>query len=137
MRNSHPGARAFPPPRGFTLIDVMITVALIGILSALASENLDLLLMRAKRTEAVLGLNSVWLAEKTYYANEGHYAGTFDLLGSPIEGGVTLSPVSVRGQQYTYHLARPWGDSSFYCAAVGNIDQDPWPDVVTIEEGRP
>jgi prepilin-type N-terminal cleavage/methylation domain-containing protein len=48
--------------RGFTLIDVMIALAVIAILASLASPEFDTMLARTRRTEAVVGLHALWTA---------------------------------------------------------------------------
>lgn len=123
---------------GFTVLDLMIVMAILGLLATVALDEFQHSLSRAKRTEAVVGLDALWIAEKEYYnSHDEHYAGSFADLGFQVEGGVRLSTTKMKGHRYTYYLSQPWGPTSFYCAAVGQIDQDPYPDVVTIDEGRP
>jgi prepilin-type N-terminal cleavage/methylation domain-containing protein len=122
---------------GFTLIDVMIVLAVIAILAGLASQEFDRMLNRTRRTEAVVGLHAVWTAQTAYRVNEGHYAKTFDDLGGmPLQGILRVSPATAKSSRYTFHLSQPWGPQSFYCVAAGQLDPDPWPDILTIEEGR-
>jgi prepilin-type N-terminal cleavage/methylation domain-containing protein len=124
-------------PRGFTLIDLMIVIAIISVLTGLASQEFDKMLARARRTEAVVGLQAVWAAQAAYYASEGHYASTFDALGGlPMHGATRISPATARTRKYSFHLSQPWGAASFYCVAAGQLDPDPWPDILVIEEGR-
>jgi len=124
-------------PRGFTLIDLMIVIAIISVLTGLASQEFDKMLARARRTEAVVGLEAVWAAQSAYFASEGHYAATFDALGGlPMHGVTRISPATARTRKYTFHLSQPWGPGSFYCVAAGQLDPDPWPDILVIEEGR-
>jgi len=122
---------------GFTLIDVMIALAVLAILAGLASQEFDRMLARTRRTEAVVGLHAVWTAQTAYRVNEGHYAKTFDDLGGmPLQGILRVSPATAKSSRYTFHLSQPWGPQSFYCVAAGQLDPDPWPDILTIEEGR-
>jgi prepilin-type N-terminal cleavage/methylation domain-containing protein len=124
-------------PRGFTLVDLMIALTLIAILMGLASVEFEKMLARTRRTEAVLGLQSVWTAQTAYLANEGRYANTFDALGGlPIEGATRISAATAKTRRYTFHISQPWGPRSFYCVAAGQLDPDPWPDLLVIEEGR-
>lgn len=124
-------------PRGFTLVDVMIVIAIISVFTGLATQEFGKGLARARRTEAVLGLQAVWAAQTGYFASEGHYAATFDALGGlPMEGATRISPATARTRKYTFHLSQPWGPNSFYCVAAGQLDPDPWPDILVIEEGR-
>ena len=56
-------------PRGFTLIDVMIAVAVLAILVGLAAQEFDHMLAKARRTEAVVGLQALWTAQAAYRAD--------------------------------------------------------------------
>jgi type IV pilus assembly protein PilE len=122
---------------GFTLIDVMISLTVVAVLAGLAMQEFDRMLLRTRRTGAVLALHAVWTAQTAYHANEGHYAKTFDDLGGiPVSGVTRVSPATARSDRYTFHMSQPWGVQSFYCVAAGQLDPDPWPDILTIEEGR-
>jgi len=59
--------------RGFTLIEVMITVSIVGILAAIALPEYDQLLQRSKRAEIPLNLDGVRLVEQGYLAEWGEY----------------------------------------------------------------
>lgn len=124
-------------PRGFTLIELSMVLAIIGVLSALAIPEYQRFMIRTKRTEAVVGLGAIATAEEAYRARTGHFTDLFTHLGIPIENGTMLTPSSAQGGRYVYYLSRPWGIQSYFCMAVANLDNDPWPDVVTIDEGRP
>jgi prepilin-type N-terminal cleavage/methylation domain-containing protein len=125
------------PCTGFTLVDVMISLTVIAILASLASQEFDRMIARTRRTEAVVGLHAVWTAQTAFRANEGRYAKTFDDLGGlPVQGAQRLSAATAKARRYTFHISQPWGPQSFYCVAAGQLDPDPWPDILTIEEGR-
>lgn len=123
--------------RGFTLIDIMISLALLAIMAALAGTELYSRTLVARRTEAILGLSNLWKAQQTYYAAKGVYSEDFRELDFQIEGGTLLGPDSYRGKMYTYQLSRPWGEGSFYCIASADLDGDAWPDILEIFEGSP
>lgn len=65
--------------KGFTLIELMIVIAIIAFLSVLAIPSLMKFLAKAKRTEAYLNLSSLAMAEKAYFAEHGKY--TTNLFG--------------------------------------------------------
>lgn len=60
---------------GFTLIEVMIVVALIGILSAIAIPGYKNYQARSRRTEAYMNLSAMIRTEDAYYAEHQAYVG--------------------------------------------------------------
>jgi type IV pilus assembly protein PilE len=66
---------------GFTLIELMIVVVIIGILSAIAYPSYVQYSLKGKRTEAIAALADVAGAQEKYYAENLRYASTISLLG--------------------------------------------------------
>ena len=89
--------------RGFTLIELMIVVAIIGLLAAIAIPNFIKFQARAKQSEARANLKALFTAEKAYYQEKDTYSNQIQ--------GVGFSPE--RGNRYTYDLSGdsgPWQD---------------------------
>jgi type IV pilus assembly protein PilE len=66
---------------GFTLIELMTAVAVIGILSAIAYPSYTEYAKRAKRADGKAGLLSLQLTQEKYRANHTSYAAALSDLG--------------------------------------------------------
>ncbi len=55
---------------GFTLIELMIVVAIIGILAAVAIPAFMKYMRKAKTTEAINGLNKIYIGARAYLVDE-------------------------------------------------------------------
>ncbi len=106
--------------RGFTLIELMIVVAIIGILSSIAIPNFLKFQARSKQSEVKANLKSVFTAEKAYYQEKDTY--------SPNINDVGFSPE--RGNRYTYYLGS--GSSQARSATSLGADTSP-PSLTTIQ----
>lgn len=71
---------------GFSLIELMIVVAIIGILTTIAVPNFQKFQAKAKQTEAKANLSAMYAAEKAFYAEWSQYYGIFGDIGYVPEG---------------------------------------------------
>lgn len=137
--------------RGFTLIELMIVVAIIAFLSIIAVPNIMNFLAKAKRTEVYVNLGALWMAEKSYYSEHNCYS---DLLTGPNSIGwrtegeplYTYGFAGTNGVNYiTGKLKASGADLSKYTsaspdgftvAAIADIDGDGKLDVITINDKK-
>jgi prepilin-type N-terminal cleavage/methylation domain-containing protein len=72
--------------RGFTLIEVMIAVAIIGILASTAISMFQLQTQRTKRTEAMTNLEAMAKMQRAYFGENGSHPSVSPVpLGPPGE----------------------------------------------------
>ena len=74
--------KALRKQEGFTLIELMIVVAIIGILAAIAIPNFLTYQLKSRQSEAKVNLNAIKTSEIAFQAEKGCY------LGIPIVSGV-------------------------------------------------
>ena len=72
--------------RGFTLIELMVVVIIVGILAAVAVPLYRTNVRKAKATEGAALLGAVRTAERVYYAEHNEYTSDKSVLGVNTEG---------------------------------------------------
>jgi type IV pilus assembly protein PilA len=86
--------------KGFTLIELMVVVAIISVLSSVAIPNFMKFQARAKQTEARINLKAAYIAAKAKYAQIGQYS-TYYLFSAPA-GGVLSAYRPENNNVYSY-----------------------------------
>ena len=129
--------------KGFTLVELMIVVAIIGILAAIAIPNFLNFRLKAKTSEAKSNLGAIRSTEVAYYAEWSTWIGgqTFVPIADrtnndykePWANGGTASRFSILGFApegnvfFSYNLegsAMPPGTAGFTSNAEGDLDTD-------------
>ena len=139
--------------QGFTLIELMIVVAIIGILAAIAIPNFSAYQAKAKQSEAKITLGSLFTATTAYATEHNTYVVAtlgdlqFILTGTPkysywydvggtasafSGGSSTTAPCNVNSAPSGV-VATAGG---FTAGARGNIDSDPTCDDWIINDKR-
>jgi prepilin-type N-terminal cleavage/methylation domain-containing protein len=126
--------------QGFTLIELMVVVAIIGVIGSIAIPSFQNYARRSKRSEAYINLAGIFTSQKTYHAENNQYGTTFANIGFEISGGNELDATTIQSQFYTYTLetfAVGAAQNANY-SAVATADLDPGDavlDIIMIESG--
>ena len=97
---------------GFTLVELMIVVAIIGILSAVAIPNYQRYQSRARQSEAKINLSAINTAESAYIVDAGSYSACLPGIG------VTINTAAANKRYYTTGFA---GTIPTTCGPGGNV----------------
>ena len=76
--------------KGFTLIELMIVIAIIGVLATLIAANFIGVRNRARDAQRKADLKQLQLAFETYRADQGAYPTTLPACGSSLSAGGTV-----------------------------------------------
>ena len=135
--------RHFGRQKGFSLTELMIVVAIIGILATIAIPKFMTYQAKAKQTEAKNNLVAIHTAEIAYFAENNGYTDDFNAIGFAVSG---------TSQRYYYEIGKaslgtlPPGctastldrasQNEFLAVAIGNIDGDSTCDVWSINQEK-
>ena len=74
------------PQQGFTLIELMVVVGIIGILVSIAAPNFQRYQSKARQSEAKIALSAIYSGEKAFYAEYNAHIGDLGAIGYTPEG---------------------------------------------------
>jgi len=126
--------KALRSSKGFTLIELMIVVAIIGILAAIAIPNFLQYQLKSKQSEAKVNLGAIKTSEIAFNAERGCF------LGIPFPPAGVATPVAG-----TKTVPVPWPSTAVYaplapgtvfCVGAGAIFVGGFPDIGFAASGN-
>ena len=103
--------------RAFTLIELMIVVAIIGILASIAVPNFVKFQCRAKQSEAKTGLKNIVVAEELHRGN-------FDTYEDGNEADLSIIGFAITGTTRRYEFSVPDGATTTTFSALAAAHPD-------------
>jgi prepilin-type N-terminal cleavage/methylation domain-containing protein len=96
---------------GFTLVELMIVVAMVGILSAIAIPNYHHYVARARQAEAKIALAAAYTAQQNYHSEFGTYTYCLRQAGYVPDSSVRYYLVGASTYNHPLNLCGPMGNS--------------------------
>jgi len=137
--------------KGFTLIELMIVVAIIGILAAIAIPNFLRFQAKSRQSEAKTNLGGIFTAQTAFLGEKDDY-GDLNLvswaptgttkyrytMGTAANdlGNLALTTVASCWNGTTPGITAATGEKRFTAGAQGNIDTDIANDAWTMNDAR-
>ncbi len=116
------GLKHLRKSKGFTLIELMIVVAIIGILAAIAIPNFLQYQMKSRQSEAKTNLQAIKTSEVAFQAERGCYVGVTPE-GATLAAGKASTP-------YTWSVGLPATPPPVaWCAAAGGVFKGSFNDI--------
>jgi prepilin-type N-terminal cleavage/methylation domain-containing protein len=127
LRNFHRNSK------GFTLIELMIVVVIIGILAALAIPRFMRSTTKSKQSEAKQLLKQIYTMQRAYRQEYNSYClngVTADITAPNAFAQIGVDVMSTA--RYAYAMVAT--ANTFTCTATGNLDDDATIDTWTIDQ---
>lgn len=83
--------------RGFTLVELLIVVAIIGVLSTVGVPTFKRMVQKAKKSEPKVALGGIYTSEMAFFSEYGGYGNHLKGIGFEFEGSTSLYTIGFPG----------------------------------------
>ena len=119
---------------GFTLIELMIVVVIVGVLAALAVPRFMRAATKSKQSEAREILKQVYTMQRAYFVEHENYCLNGVTASAAVPLAYSILAIEIMPTaRYTY-VINITGPGQFSCTATGNLDDDATIDTWQINE---
>lgn len=115
---------------GYTLLEVLIAVVIIGILVSISAPIYSKAIEQAKLDSAAGNLKTVWSAQRAYWLKYQEFADSLAKLQD--EDLISASLTQTQGVMYVYSVAS--ADKNFFIASAARSNSSTWSGEIQIDE---
>ncbi len=112
---------------GWSLVELLVVLAVLGVLLALAAPRFRRSLEQARADAAAANLRAIWAAQRLYWLDNHRYAGNLADLAPLLDPSVT-----VPGPFYSYSIQS--ADATTFRAAAVRTGSSTWSGQLTVDE---
>jgi prepilin-type N-terminal cleavage/methylation domain-containing protein len=115
-------------PRGFSIMEVMVVVLIMGVLISMCAPTYQLALEQSRADIAAANLRAIWAAERLYWLSNQSYSGDLNQLETLglVDSAVTTSTV------YVYAITA--AESNTFSASATRADSNVWSGTFTVDQ---
>ena len=122
-----------PRRRGFTILELMIVVTIMGVLIAVPAPMFGRAMEQPKLDVAASNVRSIWAAERFYYLEKGRYGTLSDLAADTLASDL-VDPTILSGAAFYSYTVVPSTDGQSFVATAAHPTSTICSGTVTIDQ---